>query len=98
MRWEIDSAVIGTKLEAYFPDGDVGHRWSELADDLTDFYAVLGMNDEERRTATSTGSLNRCGAGDAPDRWGQVRAGLLEARSEMIRTVLAAPLRLEGAD
>jgi hypothetical protein len=48
-RWEIASSVIATKREAYFPKRDLGRRWTDYANRVTDFYALSGIRDGDRR-------------------------------------------------
>jgi hypothetical protein len=50
-NWEVGSAVIGTKLEAYFPGTTIGEQWTDFSDRVTWFYAITGIDDADRRRA-----------------------------------------------
>ena len=50
-NWEVRSAVIGTKLEAYFPGTAIGEQWTDFSDRVTRFYATTGIDDADRRRA-----------------------------------------------
>jgi hypothetical protein len=47
--WEVRSAVIGTKLEAYFPATPIGSDWGSFAERVTQFYATTGFQDRDDR-------------------------------------------------
>jgi hypothetical protein len=49
-QWEIESAVIGTKLHAYFPLSHLPAAWTTFSERVTDFYAIEGARPEERRS------------------------------------------------
>ncbi len=95
-KWEVEGAVIGTKLQAYFPDeracspqGDLPGRWTDFADVLTQFYALEGTPDEAQRAhqiqrllerLQSIPSLTR-----APSSTGQGAGSWDRLRSEILR-------------
>jgi hypothetical protein len=102
--WEIRSAVIGTKLEAYFPGTSVGSEWTAFAQRLERFYAITGMGDTDLRRTTIDELLGRYGlsGADAVARavsagrpstedqfaWGALRDALQDDKSTLIRNVL----------
>ena len=88
-RWEIDSAVIGTKLRAYFPESGLDRRWVQFSDDLVLFYGTLGVP-EDLRVGPIAELLERHTGGDG-DRKGRVHGGLLDTNARMIKTVLTTP-------
>jgi hypothetical protein len=47
-RWEIDSAVIASRLRAYFADPEISADWRALAATITSFYAIEGETDVGR--------------------------------------------------
>jgi hypothetical protein len=38
-QWEIDSRLIGSQLQAYYPNDPLAKDWDQLSKDITDFYA-----------------------------------------------------------
>lgn len=50
LAWETRSAVIGTKLQAYFPETTIPAEWTRFSEVVTNFYALLGMPEEKRAT------------------------------------------------
>lgn len=92
--WEIESAVIGTKLQAYFPDTTIPSEWTAFSALVTDFYALEGIAVNERsryasNLATRLGVVSSHeGAGD----WLALKNGILERKSALIQQVLKAPV------
>jgi hypothetical protein len=88
-RWEIAGAVIGTKIQAYFPE-NLGARWTAYAERVTRFYSLLGIADDAQRAAERRELLG-AHAGDADERaeWLALRNRLLDEKSEIIRDVTA---------
>lgn len=37
-NFKVDSAVIGTELESYFPDEKIAEDWDKLRNDIREFY------------------------------------------------------------
>jgi hypothetical protein len=91
--WEVRSAVIGTKLEAYFAGTQIPQNWSDFTDAVTAFYALEGQDAETqaRSVADLAGLLTKLGGRATPD-WGDVRNGILEVKARIIRSVLDAPV------
>ena len=88
--WEIASAVIGTKLQAYFPDTTIPTEWTAFSALVTAFYALEGIGADERsrfaddlarRLGVSSGYQ---GAQD----WLALKNGILERKSALIQQVL----------
>jgi hypothetical protein len=48
-QWEVDSAAIESKLQAYFPRSDVPEDWRRYSLVVTDFYALTGVDDPADR-------------------------------------------------
>jgi len=38
-QWEIDSRLIGSQLQAYYPNEPLAKDWNQLSKEITDFYA-----------------------------------------------------------
>jgi hypothetical protein len=38
-QWEIDSRLIGSQLQAYYPNEPLVKDWNQLSKEITDFYA-----------------------------------------------------------
>jgi hypothetical protein len=104
--WEVRSAVIGTKLEAYFPGTSVAGAWTGFSDRVTRFYATTGIADPDRRRAAVEGLLGHYGlasgeevaravSGSRPSiddqlAWGTLKDAIQAEKSALIRTVLDA--------
>src|SRR5262245_28005345 len=52
-NWEIESAVVGTQLQAYFPDTTIPAEWTTFSALVTDLYALEGVDPNERSTFTA---------------------------------------------
>jgi hypothetical protein len=92
-EWETKSAVIGTKLRAYFPETAIPAEWTEFSEIVTDFYALEGVSDENRRSEyflTINDKLSALldtqheRAGD----WGALKEGISKKKAELIQKVL----------
>lgn len=96
--WEVKSAIIGTKLQAYFPRSVIPENWTKFADTVTRFYALEGIR-ESRLPAAMT-ELARQIPGIAGDQlnqsvtWAQMRQSILKWKADMLATVLQAKVRL----
>jgi len=44
-EWEIEKAIIGSKIRGYFPNTTLGQDWDEYADIVTEVYALSGTTD-----------------------------------------------------
>jgi hypothetical protein len=96
LGWEVQSAVIGTKLQAYFPDTTIPEEWSAFSELVTEFYALEGIAPDQRQgfMASIKGKLGA--SFDAGDRaqvdWGELKKGILRRESELIQKVLATKI------
>jgi hypothetical protein len=93
-EWEIQSAVIGTRLQAYFPDTTIPEEWTDFSEIVTDFYALEGV-DQGKRPKFMSEIRKRLGAHlDSESRgqqdWGVLKDGILKKKSELIQKVLRA--------
>jgi hypothetical protein len=104
-QWTARSAVIGAKVQAYFPSTTLPADWNNLSGAIGDFYAIQmgqldGVQASERRNQERK-IANRLSAvlGPAavaewkasdPGRWWSVRDTILDARKELVRRVLAS--------
>lgn len=90
--WEIESAVIGTKLQAYFPDTTIPTEWTAFSALVTDFYALEGVGPDERsRFAADLAKRLGVPSGDQGARdWLALKNAILERKSALIQQVLKA--------
>lgn len=44
-EWEIQRAVIGSKIRGYFSDADLGTEWDAFSEIVTEVYALAGTTD-----------------------------------------------------
>ena len=91
-EWEIQSAVIGTKLQAYFPETTIPEEWTHFSEIVTQFYALEGVSQDERPKLASAlaGELGVLPDSERQDKldWGVLRNGILKRKSELIQKVL----------
>jgi RNase H-fold protein (predicted Holliday junction resolvase) len=91
-EWEIQSAVIGTKLQAYFPETTLPEEWTRFSEIVTQFYALEGIGQDERPKFASAiaGELGALSHSERQDKldWGVLRNGILKRKSELIQKVL----------
>lgn len=92
--WEIESAVIGTKLQAYFPDTTIPTEWTEFSALVTAFYALEGMGetDRSRFAADLAQKLGVHGGHQGAQGWLALKNGILEKKSALIQQVLKAAI------
>jgi hypothetical protein len=95
-EWEIQSAVIGTKLQAYFPETTIPEEWTRFSDLVTRFYALEGVSQDERSKLASAiaEELGALSSSERPDNWdwGALRNRILKRKSELIQKVLSAKI------
>jgi len=96
--WEVKSAVIGTKLQAYFPKSDIPKTWTAFADVMTGFYALEGIV-ESQLPSNMTVLANQISATlfyDLPESatYMQLREALLKCKSHIIRAILQTKVSL----
>jgi hypothetical protein len=96
--WEVKSAVIGTKLQAYLPKSDIPRRWTEFSKVVTHFYALEGV--VEPQLGINMSALARqisdtlsYGLPESAS-WDQLYESILQCKSEIIRSVLRAKVSL----
>ena len=96
--WEIKSAIIGTKLQAYLSKSDIPGTWTAFSEIVTRFYALEGTHE-----AHYTGSISALKkliedtfSVDLPDppTWMHLREAILQSKSNVIRAVLMANVSL----
>ena len=91
-EWEIQSSVIGTKLQAYFPDTTIPEEWTDFSEIVTYFYALEGVH-ENQRSASGLTIAEKLGLSMGPEYrhsqdWVKLKNGLLNRKSELIQRVL----------
>jgi hypothetical protein len=100
-EWEVRSAVIGTKLQSYFPATTIPTEWREFSNTVGQFYALEGASYERRQELALNireKLLGMLGPGSvASEDWGDLRGGILEKKAELIRKVIEAPLSTFGS-
>lgn len=94
LTWETRSAVIGTKLQAYFPETTIPGEWTRFSEVVTNFYALVGMTEEKRavffaETTRLLATLNATSDNTAAD-WQTLREGILNKKADLIQQVLKA--------
>jgi hypothetical protein len=100
LDWEIESAVIGTKLQAYFSDTTIPTEWTTFSALITDFYALEGVAPNERSKFTEVlarklGAPTDLKHQDLGD-WLALKNRLLERKSALIQQVLLAKVSVLG--
>lgn len=100
-EWEVRSAVIGTKLQSYFPTTTIPEEWTEFSDTVGHFYALEGVDDKHKQEFAliiKEKLLGLLGPGSvASEDWGDLRGGILRKKAELIRKVMKAPLSTFGS-
>lgn len=97
-NWEIESAVIGTKLQAYFPDTAIPTEWTAFSALITDFYALEGIA-SDKRSGFAAGLAQRLGVtggNQGPQDWLALRNGILERKAALIQQVLKEAVSVLG--
>jgi len=92
--WEVESAVIGTTLVAYFPDTTIPADWVALSELVTGFYALEGIAVDARSEPAAAlarrlgVSVGPQGAGD----WLALKNGLLTRKAALTQQILSAEI------
>lgn len=96
--WEIESAVIGTKLQAYFPDTRIPAEWTAFAALVTEFYALEGVDADARVRlgADLARRLGVPGGSQGSEEWLALKNAILDRKSVLIRKVLETPVSVLG--
>jgi len=79
-QWEVDRHMIHSKLQAYYPEGQVVRDWEALSTAVTDFYAASGTQDAEERQAYL-------------ETWVERKERLFQAKAELNQQILNTPVR-----
>jgi hypothetical protein len=100
-KWEVRSAVIGTKLQSYFPATTIPTEWTQFSETVGQFYALEGASDEHKQTLALNIREKLVGwlgpESVASEDWGALRGGILDKKAELIRKVIDAPLSMFGS-
>lgn len=97
--WEVRSAVIGTKLEAYFGGTTIPNDWSDFSHLLWMFYALEGVSEGEREKQEQSFREKLAifvPSAHVEPAWGSLKDGLLVRKAEIIRAILKAPMPRMG--
>jgi hypothetical protein len=96
--WEARSAVIGTKLEAYFPETEVPSDWTRFSQVVTEFCELERADSAEhdRRIARLREALTtfRRDQSFSSEAWHDIRNEILEVKADIIRHVLREDIRV----
>jgi hypothetical protein len=93
VEWEVQSSVIGTKLEAYLPHTSIPKEWTELRDvAVNDFYALEGKDKNSAQTYALDLShkLSALLGKEVASDWVKLRGAILEMKSAIIAKILAS--------
>jgi hypothetical protein len=95
-NWEIKSAVIHTKLEAYFGDREIPEEWCQFAEIVTQFYALEGVAPEQKAEVEATIKQKLAALQPARQQhgegWQELKKKILNVKSELIEKVLTAKI------
>lgn len=98
-EWEVKSAVIGTKLQAYFPNTSIPVEWTQFSEIVTDFYALEGAGDRESYRHRIQEKLSALlGSAHLPQgrRWQDLKEGILVKKADLIQAILKAKISTIG--
>jgi len=107
MDFQIKSAVVRAKLEAYFPDTEIAREWARLSETLELLYAASGVDNPEARVRFWRDIRAKLGTTTTPVDWDVLMAGqprrsyeeswevardvILSRVAELIRRILHSP-------
>jgi len=96
--WEVGSAVLGTKLQAYLPSHDLPAEWTAFSLSVTHFYALEGTPSDERRASSERldSMLKPYLTGEQGDEWMRHRTAILNWKSDLIRRLMTSRVQLEA--
>ena len=98
--WEIRSAVIGTRLQAYLGNTTIPADWTHFSRILTLFYALEGVSKEAKEGELTHvhGELNSIlKPSDQVDcTWTEIRKGILLQKTDIIQRILNAKMPVIG--
>jgi hypothetical protein len=98
-EWEVRSAVIGTKLQAYFPargvpeEKGIPEEWSRFSEAVGKFYALEGVPEEPRRRELINEILSIVGHSSDQENvkeWNHLRKRLLFKKTGLVQDILNA--------
>ena len=99
-KWEIRSAVIGTRLQAYFGLTALPEDWTRFSSVLTLFYALEGVSADRKESEQEHAQRKLNALLPSEDRvestWSGIRRGLLLQKSAMILKILTTPMPVLG--
>lgn len=93
-EWEVQSAVIGTKLQAYYPNTKIPDEWTVFSELVTEFYALEGV-DQNRKPEIESAIRDKLGMLFGTEfqnqqDWSELKNGILTIKSMLIQKVLKA--------
>lgn len=96
--WEIKSAVIGTKLQAYLPKTEIPRAWTAFSEVVTRFYALEGIAETEipqtiTELARDISKTFSCKLSESAN-WMQMRESILEYKTKIISSILKGKIFL----
>jgi hypothetical protein len=98
LEWEVGSAVLGTKLEAYLGlESRIPPEWTRFAETTTSFYALAGTPPDRLDKARS--DLVARLQSDLPKTepaWRDLRDALLAQKAKIIRDLMDAKIRISA--
>jgi hypothetical protein len=102
--WETQRAVLGTKLEAYFPKAEIKADWRGFVKRVRDSYDLTQIQNLDKRKEKAIPllqeygktwpQLNRDRQSEWEKAWEILKEGILEKKGELIDTVMESPIRL----
>lgn len=96
--WEVRSAVIGTKLQAYFPESNISKKWTAFSDVLTRFYALEGIAEPQLPGSMSSlaNQISATLSYALPESatYLQLREAILQSKADIISAVLQTTISL----
>lgn len=96
--WEVKSAVIGTKLQAYLPKSGLPETWTAFSDVVTRLYALEGIAESDLSSSMSAlaKQISHTLSYELSESmtWMQLRGFILQCKSEIIKSVLKAKISL----
>lgn len=98
--WEVQSAVIGTRLEAYFSHNHIPADWTRFSNNITDFYAIEGVSSGESRDKAQSNLWRSLGKKtpltDGDRAWLELKNEILHRKAELIKRVLKEKISVFG--
>jgi hypothetical protein len=99
LTWEVRSAVIGTKLQAYFSETTIPESWTAFSEIVTDFYALEGVNNEDAKQELARDIRTRLSrmrgvGGEVGEEWVNLKNGVLEVKADLIDQILRSPIHI----